>query len=378
MNHSKTHSKSDFLNITRRMALKGMGAAAVASAVPGRLLAASETLNYMCWEGYDSDAILAPFKSKYDVNFSVDTISDSPGGFAKLAAGAWRDFDLVSSDLPWVQRMGPAGFCRYLDPEEFTEQYAGFYPEFQAPFEPLLDDGKVTGLPTRWGWVSPTINTDFDAVEDWTSYAPVFDAKYKDRICLLDWGEWPILPIVLHAGIDPWQDLDIAALDEARKAIRAALANTRAIVGDLTIAQKGLLDGSLTGLIGGGTYTALNLRAQGHLNITAPVPGEKDGLKQGIIWVEATGLVENDRDSEVAKEFLKYLVEPETAVKLAITESTSNLVPTKAAEDLMTEEQKVALMLDQTSDARAQSHFMRLVPNVDDLLAIWSEELAAR
>ncbi|MFV0474925.1 MAG: PotD/PotF family extracellular solute-binding protein [Pikeienuella sp.] len=319
-----------------------------------------------------------PFQAVHDVSFAVALITDSPGGFAKLATGGYRDVDIVSSDLPWVQRMGPAGFCRYLDEADFAEEYAGFYPEFQTPFEPLLHDGQITGMPTRWGWVGPSVNTDFDKVENWRSYAPVFDASYKDKICLLDWGEWPILPLMLHAGINPWEELDDAALDEARKVIRAALANTRAIVGDLSIAQRGLLDGSLYGLIGGGTYSALALRARGHLNIAAPIPEPQNGMKQGVIWMEATGLVDNGDNPELAKTFIKHLLKPEIALNLAVTESTSNLVPTRAVESLMTEEQRTALLVDQIPTAWERSNFLRLVPNVDDLLAIWGDELAAR
>ncbi len=69
-------------------------------------------------------------------------------------------------------------------------------------------------------------------------------------------------------------------------------------------------------------------------------------MKQGIIWMEATGLVANDRDPAIASKFLKYIVSPEVAVKLAITEATCNLVPNQKAEALFTPEQKSALQMD--------------------------------
>ena len=82
----------------------------------------------------------------------------------------------------------------------------------------------------------------------------MFDAKNKDKICVMDWGDWPILPMALHAGIDPYQELDEAALKEVRMVLRAMFKNTRTLVADLTQAQKGLLDGSLLGCIGAGSY----------------------------------------------------------------------------------------------------------------------------
>lgn len=369
--------------LSRRTLLKGLGAGAgitAAGLMPDfmREAQAAQSINYMCWEGYNSPAILDPFQKANDVAISVDLITDSAGGFAKLAAGGYRNFDLVSSDCPWVARIGPAGFARYIDDTDFAEQYAEFYPQFRAPFAPLQFEGKATGLPTRWGWVGPTVNTKYDKLETWKSYAPVFDPAYRDKICLLDWGDWPIMPLALYAGVDPYKKLDEKELDEVRKVLRAAFKNTRAIVADLATAQKGLIDGSFRCLIGGGTYCTSSLRNTGHDYIQSIVPEPRNGLKQGIIWMEATGLLANDRDPGVASKFLKYIVSPEVAVKLAITEATCNLVPNQKAEALFTPQQKSALQMDYMWTAWDNSHFHTIAPNIDDMLAIWQQELAAR
>ncbi|MBN9056510.1 MAG: extracellular solute-binding protein, partial [Rhizobiales bacterium] len=365
--------------------LKGMGGLGLGLAAAGsgflasrRDAAAAESLNYMCWEGYNAPSILDPFQKEKDASISVDLITDSAGGFAKLAAGASRDFDLVSSDSPWIQRMGPAGFCRYIDEADFADQFAEFYPQFRAPFAPLAFEGKATGLPTRWGWVGPTVNTKFDKLETWSSYAPVFDSAYKDKICLLDWGDWPIMPLALYAGVNPYEELDEAALEEVRKVLRAAFKNTRAIVADLAVAQKGLIDGSFRALIGGGTYATSALRMKGHDYIQSIVPEPKNGLKQGIIWMEATGLIDNGKNSQIAADFLKYIVSPEVAKQLAITEATCNLVPNSKTEALFSEEEKKALQVDYMWTAWDNSQFHTVAPNIDDMLAIWQEELAAR
>jgi len=371
-----------FGSVGRRSVLKGMGGLGLA-AVAGNFLAsrdarAAESLNYMCWEGYNAPSILEPFQKQHDAAISIDLITDSAGGFAKLAAGASRDFDLVSSDSPWIQRMGPAGFCRFIDEADFAGQFAEFYPQFRATFAPLAFEGKATGLPTRWGWVGPTVNTKFDKLETWSSYAPVFDSAYKDKICLLDWGDWPIMPLALYAGINPYEELDEAALEEVRKVLRAAFKNTRAIVADLAVAQKGLIDGSFRALIGGGTYATSALRMKGHDYIQSIVPEPKNGLKQGIIWMEATGLIDNGKNSQIAADFLKYIVSPEVAKQLAITEATCNLVPNSKAEALFSEEEKKALQMDYMWTAWDNSQFHTVAPNIDDMLAIWQEELAAR
>ncbi len=366
---------------SRRTVLKGLGAAGAAGLAGSSLFPrgakATTQMQYMCWEGYDKPSIIKPFEKAQDVEVSIDLITDSPGGFAKLAAGAWRDFDVVSSDSPWIQRMGPAGIAEFIDPAEFADVYDSFYPQFRAPFAPLEFDGKVTGLPTRWGWVGPTVNTKFDSLDKWRSYAPCFDPAYKDKICVLDWGDWPIMPMALYAGVNPYKELDDAELKEIRLVLRALFKNTRAVIADLSVAQKGLMDGSFRTLIGGGTYCTSALRKDGQKHIMSIVPEPKDGLKQGIIWMEATGIVKDPSDDAKAKALLRHLVSPEVAVELAWTEATCNLVPSEAAEKLFSDEQKDVLQMDYMWEAWDKSQFHDVAPNIDQMLEIWQQELAA-
>ncbi|MEF3048665.1 ABC transporter substrate-binding protein [Pseudotabrizicola sp. L79] len=363
----------------RRDVLKGLGALGLtgAAGLTPRRARAATAMNYMCWEGYDKASIIDPFEAANDVEIAIDLITDSPGGFAKLAAGAWRDFDVVSSDSPWIQRMGPAAIAEFIEAAEFADVYDGFYDQFRAPFAPLEFEGQITGLPTRWGWVGPTVNTEYDSLEAWSSYDPCFDPAYKDKICVLDWGDWPIMPMALHAGINPYEELDDAALNEIRLVLRALFKNTRAVVADLSVAQKGLMDGSFRTLIGGGTYCTSALRKDGMKHIQSIVPEPRNGLKQGIIWMEATGIVKDPVDLSKAKALLRHLVSPEVAVELAWTEATCNLVPSKEAEALFSDDQKDVLQMDYMWEAWDKSQFHNVAPNIDQMLEIWQQELAA-
>jgi spermidine/putrescine transport system substrate-binding protein len=370
----------DEAGMARRRLMKGMaGAAGVAmlgmSSRAAR--AATAQMTYMCWEGYNDPRIIDPFKAANDVDIGFDLIVDSPGGFAKLQAGASREVDLVSSDMPWITRMGPAGLAMELQPEDYADVYETFYDQFKPPFEPLLNDGQTIGVATRWGWVGPCINTDLTKPEVWSSYDPVFDPANSGKICVMDWGDWPILPMALYAGIDPYAELDQAALDEVRKVLRAMFKNTRTLVGDLTQAQKGLLDGSLLGCIGAGSYLTSAIRKQGHRNIIATVPEPKNGLKQGIIWVEATAILKETDQPELAQKLLKHVVSKDSGYILSLLDSTCNVVTNKAVEELYSADEKDILQTDYMWHAWDNSQMHRIAPNIDDMLGIWQEELAA-
>ena len=366
--------------IDRRKVLKGMAATAAAAAATGAGLGsalAAPTLQYMCWEGYNDTRIIDPFKAANGCDVTFDLIVDSPGGFAKLQAGASREVDIIPTDMPWVTRMGPAGLAADLNAADYADVYSTFYPQFKPPFAPLEMDGKTFGVATRWGWVGPSLNTDNQKVEDWKTYDPVFDAKNKDKICVMDWGDWPILPMALHAGINPYEELDKNALEEVRKVLRALFKNTKTLVGDLTLAQKGLLDGSLTGCIGAGSYLTDALRKQGHKNITAIVPDPKNGLKQGIIWVEATAILKETDQPDLAKRLLKHVVSKESGKVLSLLDTTSNVVTNAAVEGLYSDEERDILQTNYMWHAFDNSQMHRIAPNIDDMLAIWQEELAA-
>ena len=369
----------DEAGIARRRVLTGMaGAAGVAMlGMPSRpASAATNQMTFMCWEGYNDPRIIDPFKAANDVNINFDLIVDSPGGFAKLQAGASREVDIVSSDMPWITRMGPAGLALELNPDEYKDVYATFYDQFKPPFAPLINEGKTFGIATRWGWVGPCINTDVTKPEVWKTYDPVFDPANKDKICVMDWGDWPILPMALHAGIDPYAELDQAALGEVRKVLRAMFKNTRTLVGDLTQAQKGLLDGSLLGCIGAGSYLTSAVRKQGHKNIMAIVPDPKNGQKQGIIWVEATAILKETDQPVLAEKLLKHVVSKDAGYILSLLDSTCNVVTNKAVEELYTPEERDILQADYMWHAWDNSQMHRIAPNVDEMLAIWQEELA--
>jgi len=370
----------DEAGMNRRRMLKGMaGAAGVAmlGLSSSRQAQAATQMTYMCWEGYNDPRIIDPFNKANDTEISFDLIVDSPGGFAKLQAGASREVDLVSSDMPWITRLGPAGLAMELNPADYADVYASFYDQFKPPFEPLMHEGQTIGVATRWGWVGPCVNTDITKPEAWKTYDPVFDPANKGKICVMDWGDWPILPMALHAGINPYEELDAAALEEVRKVLRAMFKNTRTLVGDLTQAQKGLLDGSLLGCIGAGSYLTSAVRKQGHKNIMALVPEPKNGLKQGIIWVEATAILKETDQPDLAQKLLKHVVSKDSTQILALLDTTCNVVTNKEVESVFTPEEKDILQMEYMWYAWDNSQMHRIAPNIDEMLAIWQEELAA-
>ena len=364
----------------RREVLKGAGAAiAGAAAAPlfSSRAAAAARLNYMCWDGYQDARIVESFNKANNADARADLIIDDPGAFAKIAAGGHREFDVAILDSPWNLRFGPAGLCEFLEYEDFKEDYDRMYPQFAHPFKALMWEGKITGLPTRFGWVAVPLSLHHSKIEDWRDgYGPCFDPKNRDKIGVMDWGDWPIMPMAFHAGINPYKELDRAELDEIRKVLRALFKNTRALFGDLTLAQKALIDGSVLTLLGTGTYGTSGARTAGHREIITMVPEPQHGLKQGTVWLEAASIIKEPNEPELAKKFLKHIVSTEVGPYLSLTKITSNPVPNAEVEQHYTDDERDILQMDDVWTAWDMCHFHDIAPNIDEMLEIWQEELA--
>lgn len=363
-------------SVSRHALMRSLAVGAAAASLPRTAWAAKE-LSWIGWDGYQAPEVVGAFQERNDVRIRFESLTDAGGTFTKLAAGAYRDYDVITNDVPWVQRMGAAGICEFLDPAEFEDTFAVFYPQFQQPFEPLLWNGQITGLPTRWGWVGMNLNTKFADPDEWTTYAPLFDPKNKDRIGILDFGDWATFQPILYAGINPFDELGSAELDEIRKVFRALFKNTRLITADLVQAQRALLDGSALIFLAGGNYITSGLRKAGHMEVVSYVPEPVNGLKQGVIWLEATALVKDAEEPELAKALIKHLVSTEAGKALAWTEWSACPVPNRHVEESFTPEQRAVIQADEMWTYFDRSLVYQVAPNVDELLTIWQEELSA-
>ena len=106
------------------------------------------------------------------------------------------------------------------------------------------------------------------------------------------------------------------------------------------------------------------------------MPDPKNGLKQGIIWVEATAILKETDQPELAQKLLKHVVSKEAGNILSLLDTTCNVMTNKAVEALQRRGGDI-LQVDYMWHAYENSQMHRIAPNIDEMLAIWPEELAA-
>lgn len=332
------------------------------------------TLRYLCWDGYDLPSLLNEFERINQCDVVSESINDSPAAFAKLSLGGHQRFDIVSIDSPWLDRLDQDGLLSLISSELRDNRYKQYYPQFREQFLPKQSKPR-NWLPTRWGWIGPTINTEYVKEEEYLSYKPCFARKNRGKIGVMDWGDWPILPIALYVGINPYVPLDEYELSTLRQVFRALFKNQPVFVSDVSIGQKGLLDGSLSTMIGAGTYLTSALRRAGFNKIKTVMPSPLNGLKQGIIWTEGSAAISGQAFGSLAMKLVEYTTSIHASYVLSYAGATCNLTPNIEVEKLYTQSQRESLQIDDVAYVLENSHVNRMVPSIGKMLEIWQSEL---
>ena len=323
------------MKLSRRSFTKGMASAAGLAALGpiGAAHAARENeLNILCWEGYNSDDVLGPFRDAHpDATVRAESGTSDPDMINKLRAGEVNVWDLINVNQPWARhQLYPENLIKPLDKDRFMPYFDNMLSEFQGPY-PLsfADNGDLIGMVQRFGPFSFVVNTDkvsVDMAED-QGWKLFLDPAMKNRYGVLTYDNWNIMHMCLTGDQDPFEEMDDAGLDKFTETANAIFDGSKLLTDDLVAMNTALINGEIDAYFTGGTYTASPARLDGATNIRGITPnsGPMDG-KGGLVWVELTSAVNNPDPSKLAEDFLEYVQQPDISKAVSFTEGTYNPV----------------------------------------------------
>ncbi|MFV0472934.1 MAG: PotD/PotF family extracellular solute-binding protein [Pikeienuella sp.] len=357
------------------------GAAAFGSFGRPALAARNDQMNILCWEGYNSDQVLDPFRSaNRGATVRAESGTSDPDMINKLRAGETTVWDLINVNQPWARdQLYPEGLIKPLNKERFMPYFDKMLPEFAKPY-PLsfADDGELIGLPQRYGPFSFVVNTDVisrEMAEDqgWNLF---LDPAMKDRYGVLTYDNWNVIHMCLTAGLNPFAPVEGADLEAFKSTAEAIFGGAKLLSDDLVAMNIALINGEIDAYFTGGNYTASPARYDGSTNVRAITPnsGPVDG-KGGCVWVELTSAVNNPDPSVLAEDFLEFVQAPEIAKAVAFTEGTYNPVSQMGNPEVMAqfdEEELNAIQMDSLAEEMARSLDYDVVTSYDALISIYS------
>lgn len=387
-----------FSSVTRRKFIKS--AAAVAAALPlGSLVssrafastARANELNILCWEGYNTEDVLGPFRKLHKgVKLKAESATDDPSMINKLRAGETKVWDLINVNQCWARdQMFPEGLIKPLDKEKFMPFIEKMMHWFYSPEKgvnpfALGPDGQLLGMMQRFGPFSFVVNTkkiSKETAED-QGFPMFLDPKLKDRYGILAYDNWNVMHLCITAGVNPFKKLTEEEFAAYTSTCQKIFAGAKLITGDLVQMNQALVNGEIDCYFTGGTYTASPARMEGYKEILgiSPKSGPIHG-KGAMQWFEITSLVNNPNLSPLAEEFLLFVQKPEICKAVAFAEGTYNPVSQMANPEvfkLFTKEELEAIQWDTLEEEMNRSVDYQICPDNDRLTAIYNEAKRTR
>ncbi|MBK1635397.1 ABC transporter substrate-binding protein [Rhodovulum adriaticum] len=372
------------MTMTRRAFTASLGALAGSAALlPGRPALASreDELNILCWEGYNTDDVLSPFRKMHPgATVRAESGTSDPDMINKLRAGEVNVWDLINLNQPWARgQLLPEGLIKPLSKDRFLPYFEKMAPEFSGPYpQAFADNGDLIGMPQRYGPFSFVVNTDKisrEMAED-QGWKLFLDPAMAGRYGVLTYDNWNLIHMCLTGDLNPFQPLDEAGFETFDGVAKQIFGGAKLLTDDLVAMNTALINGEIDAYFTGGTYTASPARLDGLTNVRGITPksGPIDG-KGGVVWIELTSLVNNPDPSPLAEDFLEFVQKPEICKAVGFAEGTYNPVaqmgdPEVAA--LWDAEERDAIQWDSLPEEMERSVEYDVVADYDKLMQIYT------
>jgi len=370
----------------RRNFLQKTGTFALAAAYGGsfaRMANAARTdeLNIYCWEGYNSDDVLDPFRRETGATVRAEGLTSDPDAVNRLRAGETKVWDLINLNNPWAREMmWPEGLIKELPRDRFDPMFEAMMPEFHPPYEWAMDKtgNHLLGMTQRFGPFNFVVNTDkiSRSMGEDQGFNIFLDPAMKGKYGILTYDNWNIYHMCVTAGVDPFKSHSKAEISAYSKVCKQIFNGAKFLTDDLVAMNLALINDEIDAYFTGGTYTASPARYDGSRQVRGITPksGPMNG-KGGIVWIELTSVVNNPDLSTLAEDFLAYVQRPDISKKVAFAEGTYNPVTQMGSQNVMAQFDKDeldAIQWDTLEEEMANSTDYDINPDYAEMYDIYS------
>jgi spermidine/putrescine transport system substrate-binding protein len=363
---------------------------AAASTMSSKAWAARDgEMNIYCWEGYNSDKVLDPFRKEFKCEVKAQGLISDPDAVNQLRAGDTKIWDIINLNNAWGRRqLYPESLIKPLDEARFKPLWDMVMPQFKWPYYwAMSDDGKnLLGMVQRFGPSGVLVNTDKiskKTAED-EGYDVFLADGFKGKYAVLMYDDWVIMHAAMAAGMSPFRKLSDAEIAKFETVIRKVINNAAFLSDDMTAIAVGMINGSIVGSFPGSTYTVSAARFDGNKNLRCVIPkkGPPDAAgKPGVCWMELTSTVNNPQLSPRAADFLEYCYRPETCKRVSFAEGTYNPVTQmgdKRVMSLFNKEELYAIQFDTLDEDMSRCSDFDIIPNYPKLHEIFAAAVRER
>ena len=328
------------------------------------------SLNLLVWEGYADPSYVKAFEEQCGCKVSASYMGSSDELVAKLRGGSASNYDVISPSSDVATMIATTGLAAPLDLTKLPS-YGQLAPKLTSL--PLVKtNGQVYGVPFMWG-PDPLIydTTVFSAPP--ASWNVLWNPKYKGKISV-----WDDLSTVYMAAqvLDydkPSPDQLYNLSDEQLEAVKKKLLELKP-----NVRKMWSTGGELTNLFQNHEVVAAmgwplmtnQLRKSGY-----PV-GETIPQENTTGWIDHLMITSASENKELAQKFLEFMIQAQTQKKVA--DVTGYTPANPQAAQLMSEDQRKSLHLDDVDNYQKRLYFWQNVPRREKYNEIWNEVKAAQ
>jgi spermidine/putrescine-binding protein len=328
------------------------------------------TLGLLVWEGYADPAFIRPFEKQCGCKISASVMGTSDELVAKLRGGGAANYDVISPSSDVATMIATTGLAAPLDLSKIPS-YEQLMPRLTS-LSLVKSGGQVYGVPYQWG-PNPLLydTTAFPTPPD--SWKILWDPKQAGKVSV-----WDDLSTVYMAaqvlGYDTpsphaLYNLTDDQLEHVKHRLIELKPNIRKIWstgGELT----NLFENHEVTLAMGWPLMTNQLRNK-HFPIGETIPKENT-----TGWIDHLMITAASDHKELAHQLIEYLVEAKT--QEMVSDVTGYLPTNTAVAQLLSDEQRKSLHLDDLDNYQKRIYFWEDVPRRDKYNQIWNEVKAAQ
>lgn len=286
----------------------------------GKKYANGEVVVYN-WGEYIDESVIDMFEKEYDIKVIYDEFTENEDMYPIIKTGA-VNYDVVCPSDYMINRMIQEGMLEELNTANMPN-YKNIDPEYLKSAEEF-DPGNKSCVPYCWGTLGILYNKTM-VDEEITSWASIFDSRYKDNILMIDSVRDGMGLALRYLGYSMNTKVD-SQLEEAKQ----LLIDQRPLV------QGYFVDEVRNKMIGGEAaigviYSGEAIYTQReNSDLVYVVPEEGSN-----VWIDGWVIPKNAKNKENAEKWIDFMCRADIALKNfeEITYSTPNAEARKMIED---------------------------------------------
>lgn len=298
----------------------------MAASINSAMAADNNILYFYNWTEYVPPGLLEQFTKETGIKVIYSTYESNESMYTKLKTYKEGAYDLVVPSTYFIAKMSKEGMLQKIDKSKLSH-FDNLDPNLLSKeFDPHND----YSIPYIWGATNIGINNEVIDSASVTSWADLWDVKYKNSLLLTDDAREVFQMALLKLGYSG-NTQDLKQIEEAYLELQKLMPNVLAFNSDNP--ANPFMEGEIDiGMIwNGSAYVA----RQSGASIETIWP--KEG---GIFWMDSLAIPANAKNVEGAHKMIEFLLRPEIAAQVAETVGyptpnlkAKQLLPTELQED---------------------------------------------